>query len=137
MIDHLLQIRVLQIRVLQIRVLQIRVLQIRVLQIRVLQIRVLQIRVLQIRVLQIRVLQIHVLQIQSVFYKSNPVGVLQYAPIKYEKSFVPRISRRRTFRKSTTGFGKSVCYMVHFSFNMFTIFFDPSPMLIVNQSFLS
>ena len=34
---------------------------------------------LQIRVLQIRVLQIHVLQIQSVFYKSNPVRVLQYA----------------------------------------------------------
>ena len=59
MIDHLLQIRVLQIRVLQIRVLQI--------------------RVLQIRVLQIRVLQIRVLQIQSVFYKSNPVHVLQYA----------------------------------------------------------
>ena len=89
MIDHLLQIRVLQIRVLQIRVLQIRVLQIRVLQIHVLQIRVLQIRVLQIRVLQIRVLQIHVLQIrvlqirllqiQAVFYKSNPVDVLQYA----------------------------------------------------------
>ena len=69
MIDHLLQIRVLQIRVLQIRVLQILVLQIRVLQI----------RVLQIRVLQIRVLQIRVLQIQSVFYKSNPVHVLQYA----------------------------------------------------------
>ena len=44
-----------------------------------LQIRVLQIRVLQIRVLQIRVLQIRVLQIQSVFYKSNPVHVLQYA----------------------------------------------------------
>ena len=44
-----------------------------------LQIRVLQIRVLQIRVLQIRVLQIRVLQIQSVFYKSNPVSVLQYA----------------------------------------------------------
>ena len=64
MIDHLLQIRVLQIRVLQIRVLQIRVLQI---------------RVLQIRVLQIRVLQIRVLQIQSVFYKSNPVHLLQYA----------------------------------------------------------
>ena len=40
---------------------------------------VLQIRVLQIRVLQIRVLQIRVLQIQSVFYKSNPVRVLQYA----------------------------------------------------------
>ena len=56
MIDHLLQIRVLQIRVLQIRV-------------------------LQIRVLQIRVLQIRVLQIQSVFYKSNPVRVLQYAEI--------------------------------------------------------
>ena len=54
-------------------------LQIRVLQIHVLQIRVLQIRVLQIRVLQIRVLQIRVLQIQSVFYKSNPVHVLQYA----------------------------------------------------------
>ena len=34
---------------------------------------------LQIRVLQIRVLQIRVLQIQSVFYKSNPVHVLQYA----------------------------------------------------------
>ena len=64
MIDHLLQIRVLQIRVLQIRVLQIRVLQI---------------RVLQIRVLQFRVLQIRVLQIQSVFYKSNPVHILQYA----------------------------------------------------------
>ena len=64
MIDHLLQIRILQIRVLQIRVLQIRVLQI---------------CVLQIRVLQIRVLQIRVLQIQSVFYKSNPVCVLQYA----------------------------------------------------------
>ena len=76
MIDHVLQIRVLQIRVLQIRVLQIRVLQIRVLQISVLQIRVLQIRVLQIRVLQVRVLQI-----QSVFYKSNPVRVLQYASI--------------------------------------------------------
>ena len=59
MIDHLLQIRVLQIRVLQIHLLQI--------------------RVLQIRVLQIRVLQIRVLQIQSVFYKSNPVHVLQYA----------------------------------------------------------
>ena len=29
--------------------------------------------------LQIRVLQIRVLQIQSVFYKSNPVHVLQYA----------------------------------------------------------
>ena len=54
MIDHLLQMRVLQMRVLQIRV-------------------------LQIRVLQIRVLQIRVLQIQSVFYKSNPVSVLQYA----------------------------------------------------------
>ena len=40
---------------------------------------ILQIRVLQIRVLQIRVLQIRVLQIQSVFYKSNPVRVLQYA----------------------------------------------------------
>ena len=39
----------------------------------------LQIRVLQIRVLQIHVLQIRVLQIQSVFYKSNPVRVLQYA----------------------------------------------------------
>ena len=50
-------------------------------QIRVLQIRVLQIRVLQIRVLQIHVLQIRVLQIQSVFYKSNPVRVLQYAII--------------------------------------------------------
>ena len=37
---------------------------------------------LQIRVLQIRVLQIHVLQIQSVFYKSNPVCVLQYAEKK-------------------------------------------------------
>ena len=49
------------------------------LQIRVLQIRVLQIRVLQIRVLQILVLQIRVLQIQSLFYKSNPVHVLQYA----------------------------------------------------------
>ena len=59
MIDHLLQIRVLQIRVLQIRVLQI--------------------RVFQIHVLQIRVLQIRVLQIQSVFYKSNPVHLLQYA----------------------------------------------------------
>ena len=34
---------------------------------------------LQIRVLQIRVLQIHVLQIQSVFYKSSPVHILQYA----------------------------------------------------------
>ena len=41
----------------------------------------LQIRVLQIRVLQIRVLQIRVLQIQSVFYKSNPVRVLQYASV--------------------------------------------------------
>ena len=49
------------------------------LQIRVLQILVLQIRVLQILVLQIRVLQILVLQIQSMFYKSNPVRVLQYA----------------------------------------------------------
>ena len=39
----------------------------------------LQIHVLQIHVLQIRVLQIHVLQIQSVFYKSNPVLILQYA----------------------------------------------------------
>ena len=29
--------------------------------------------------LQIRVLQIRVLQIQSVFYKSNPVNILQYA----------------------------------------------------------
>ena len=46
---------------------------------RVLEIRVLEIRVLQIRVLQIRVLQIRVLQIQSVFYKSNPVRLLQYA----------------------------------------------------------
>ena len=34
---------------------------------------------LQIRVLEIRVLQIRVLQIQSMFYKSNPVRVLQYA----------------------------------------------------------
>ena len=34
---------------------------------------------LQIRVLQILVLQIRVLQIQSVFYKSNPVRLLQYA----------------------------------------------------------
>ena len=42
---------------------------------------ILQIHVLQIRVLQIRVLQIRVLQIQSVFYKSNPVRVLQYAEI--------------------------------------------------------
>ena len=67
MIDHLLQIRVLQIRVLQIRVLQIRVLQI---------------RVLQICVLQIHVLQIRVLQIQSVFYKSNPVYLLQYANLE-------------------------------------------------------
>ena len=40
---------------------------------------ILQIRILQIRVLQIRVLQIRVLQIQSVFYKSNPVRLLQYA----------------------------------------------------------
>ena len=70
------------IRVLQIRVLQIRVLQISVLQIRVLQIRVLQIRVLQIRVLQIHVLQIRLLQIQSVFYKSNPVDLLQYANLE-------------------------------------------------------
>ena len=38
----------------------------------------LQIRVSQIRILQIRVLQIRVLQIQSVFYKSNPVHILQY-----------------------------------------------------------
>ena len=45
----------------------------------------LQIRVLQIRVLQIRVLQIRVLQIQSVFYKSNPVRVLQYAISKWWK----------------------------------------------------
>ena len=59
--------------------LEIRVLEIHVLEIRVLQSRVLQIRALQIRVLQIRVLQIRVLQIQSVFYKSNPVHVLQYA----------------------------------------------------------
>ena len=61
MINHLLQSRVLQIHVLQIRVLQI--------------------RVLQIHVLQIRVLQIRVLQIQSMFYKSNPVHVLQHAII--------------------------------------------------------
>ena len=33
----------------------------------------------QIRVLQIHLLQIHVLKIQSMFYKSNPVDVLQYA----------------------------------------------------------
>ena len=72
MIDHLLQIRVLQIRVLQIRVLQIRVLQI---------------CVLQIRVLQIRVLQIRVLQIQSVFYKSNPVRILQYADLKLPNEY--------------------------------------------------
>ena len=64
MINHLLQIHVLQIHVLQIRVLQIHVLQI---------------HVLQIRVLQIHVLQICVLQIQSMFYKSNPVLILQYA----------------------------------------------------------
>ena len=49
------------------------------LQIRVLQIHLLQICLLQIHGLQIRVLQIHVLQIQSMFYKSNPVCVLQYA----------------------------------------------------------
>ena len=91
MIDHLSQIRVLQIRVLQIRVLQIHVLQI---------------RVLQIRVLQIRVLQIRVLQIQSVFYKSNPVPVLQYA-LETEKfvvilgDIIPSLSQpRRRFTSS-------------------------------------
>ena len=47
-------------------------------QIHVLQIHVLQIHVLQIHVLQIHLLQIHVLQIQSMFYKSNPVHVLQW-----------------------------------------------------------
>ena len=78
MIDHLLQIRVLQIRVLQIRVLQI--------------------RVLQIHVLQIRVLQIRVLQIQSMFYKSNPVRVLQYAV-----SNIPRIVFVAAYCKTRTG----------------------------------
>ena len=34
---------------------------------------------LQIHVLQIHLLQIHVFQIQSIFYKSNPGNVLQYA----------------------------------------------------------
>ena len=49
----------------------------------------LQIRVLQIRVLQIRVLQIRVLQIQSVFYKSNPVRVLQYANFLWKRHKCP------------------------------------------------
>ena len=80
MIDHVLQIRVLQIRVLQIRVLQI--------------------GVLQIHFLQIRVLQIRVLQIQSVFYKSNPVHVLQYAGIFNMRALqidFPPIPRVHTF----------------------------------------
>ena len=76
---HLLQIHVLQIHVLQIHVLQIHLLQIHLLQIHLLQIHVLQIHLLQIRVLQIHVLQIHLLQIHSMFYKSTPLHVLQYA----------------------------------------------------------
>ena len=52
---------------------------IHVLQIYLLQIHVLQIHVLQIYLLQINLLQIHLLQIQSMFYKSNPVYLLQYS----------------------------------------------------------
>ena len=40
------------------------------------------------------------------------------------------------FVKPATGFGKSVCYMV-VPLICLRFSFDPSPMLIVNQSFLS
>ena len=53
-------------------------------------------QILQIRVLQIRVLQIRVLQIQSVFYKSNPVRVLQYAIYLLASAFM-RISKCLSF----------------------------------------
>ena len=38
------------------------------------------------------------------------------------------------FVKEATGVGKSVCF-VTLKFLMFVIFFDPSPMLVLNQSF--
>ena len=80
-------------------------------------------------------------------YDAKFLEAIDFAFKKCHFTFVPKaeqlqaihvvVTRNDGFVKTATGFGKSVCYMVHFSFNMFTIFFDPSPMLIVNQSFLS
>ena len=63
---------------------------------------------------------------------------------KFHFTFVPRAEQLQAihavvtgndgFVKPATGFGKSVCYMV--VPYMFAIFFDPSPMLIVNHMVL-
>ena len=79
-------------------------------------------------------------------YNAKFLEAIDLAFKKCHFSFVPKAEQLQAihtvitgndgFVKLATGFGKSVCYMVVL-FNMFAILFDPSPMLIVNQCFLS
>ena len=79
-------------------------------------------------------------------YNAKFLEAIDLAFKKCHFSFVPKaeqlqaihtvVTGNNGFVKSATGFGQ-FCLLHGCSFNMFTIFFDPSPMLIVNHSFLS
>ena len=82
-------------------------------------------------------------------YDAKFLKAIYFAFKKYNFNIVPKagqlqaihavVTGNDVFVKAKTGFANSVFYMslLHCcSFNMFGIFFDPSLMLIVNQSFL-
>ena len=77
-------------------------------------------------------------------YNAKFLEAIDFAFKKFHFTFVPKAEQQQAihavvtgndgFVKPATGFGKSVCYMV--VPYMFAIFFDPSPMLIVNHMVL-